>query len=163
MRLQNGLLQPAGAAARLHHIEVGAQPCFFLIFFCNVLLKRRNILLFYKRDRAPAKTVLTATVLQAGQAEGDDSVLFEQVRIDKAALARHIRQSLQARAQISLGELLQVRPLQQGLGELVAYLQLASGAAPSVVDEAVQETVDWTSADGTPRSATLPRILFVRP
>ena len=113
--------------------------------------------------RAPAKTVLTATVLQAGQAEGDDSVLFEQVRIDKAALARHIRQSLQARAQISLGELLQVRPLQQGLGELVAYLQLASGAAPSVVDEAVQETVDWTSADGTPRSATLPRILFVRP
>ena len=113
--------------------------------------------------RTPAKTVLTATVLQAGWAEGDDSALFEQVRIDKAALARHIRQLLQTRTQISLGELLQTRPLQQGLGELVAYLQLASGAAPSVVDEAVQETVHWASAEGTPRSATLPRILFVRP
>ena len=113
--------------------------------------------------RAPVKTVLTATALQAGHAEGDAQALFDQVRIDKTALARHIRQSLQTRTQISLGELLQTRPLQQGLGELVAYLQLASGAAPSVVDEAVQETVHWASAEGTPRSATLPRILFVRP
>ena len=113
--------------------------------------------------RAPTKTVLTATALQAGYAEGDAQALFDQVRIDEVALARHIRQSLQMRTQISLGELLQTRPLQQGLGELVAYLQLASGAAPSVVDEAVQETVHWASAEGRPRSATLPRILFVRP
>ena len=105
----------------------------------------------------------TAAALQPGPAVGDHRVLFEQVALDQAPPARHIRRSVHARAQISLGELLQVRPLQQGLGELVAYLQLASGAAPSVVDEAVQETVDWTSADGTPRSATLPRILFVRP
>lgn len=113
--------------------------------------------------RAPVKTVLASTQLQAGHAEGDAQALFDQVRIDKAALAQHVRQSLQTRTQISLGELLQMRPLQQGLGELVAYLQLASGAVPSVVDEAVQETVHWTSTEGTPRSASLPRIIFVRP
>ena len=61
-----------------------------------------------------------------------------------------------------MGELLHTRPLQQGLGELVAYLQLASVAAQAVVDEAVQETVHWTAADGVQRSATLPRVIFVR-
>ena len=114
--------------------------------------------------RAPTKTALTATKLQAGEAEGDAQALFEQVRIDKAALAQHIRQSLQTRTHISLGELLQLRPLQHGLGELVAYLQLASsGAVQTVLDESVQETIHWVSADGTPRSATVARILFVRP
>ncbi len=114
--------------------------------------------------RAPTKTALTATKLAAGHAEGDAQALFEQVRIDKAALAQHIRQSLQTRAHISLGELLQLRPLQHGLGELVAYLQLASsGAVQTALDESVQETIHWVSADGTPRSATVARILFVRP
>lgn len=114
--------------------------------------------------RALTKTALTATKLAAGHAEGDAQALFEQVRIDKAALAQHIRQSLQTRAHISLGELLQLRPLQHGLGELVAYLQLASsGAVQTALDESVQETIHWVSADGTPRSATVARILFVRP
>ena len=114
--------------------------------------------------RAPTKTALTATKLAAGHAERDAQALFEQVRIDKAALAQHIRQSLQTRAHISLGELLQLRPLQHGLGELVAYLQLASsGAVQTALDESVQETIHWVSADGTPRSATVARILFVRP
>ena len=92
----------------------------------------------------------------------DAAALFTQVRVDKAALAAHVRQALQTRTQVSLGELLHTRPLQQGLGELVAYLQLASVAAQAVVDEAVQETVHWTAADGVQRSATLPRVIFVR-
>ena len=108
------------------------------------------------------KTVLNNVALVAGDADLDASALFSQVRIDKAALASHIRQSLQTRAQISLGELLQTRPLQQGLSELVAYLLLASGAAQSVVDEDTLESVRWTSADGITRSARLPRVIFVR-
>ena len=106
--------------------------------------------------------MLNNVALVAGDADLDASALFSQVRIDKAALASHIRQSLQTRAQISLGELLQTRPLQQGLSELVAYLLLASGAAQSVVDEDTLESVRWTSADGITRSARLPRVIFVR-
>ena len=108
------------------------------------------------------KTVLNNVALEAGVADLDAAVLFSQVRVDKAALASHIRQSLQTRAQISLGELLQTRPLQQGLGELVAYLQLASVAALSVVDEETLESVRWTAADGVTRSASMPRVIFVR-
>jgi Protein of unknown function (DUF3375) len=111
---------------------------------------------------APVKTLLSNLKLEVGDAELDADVLFSQVRIDKAALASHIRQSLQTRSQVSLVELLQARPLQQGLGELVAYLQLASVAAQSVVDEGTLETVSWTSADGVLRSAKMPRVIFVR-
>ena len=120
----------------------------------------------------PLKPVLASMVLEEGDADIDASALFSQVRIDKAALASHIRQSLQTRAQITLSELLQTRPLQQGLGELVAYLQLASEQQNAVLDESITEVVEWRVGDAgadasdgaTPvmRRARLPRVLFVR-
>lgn len=112
------------------------------------------------------KTVIANVALEAGEANMDAAALFSQVRVDKAALAGHIRQSLQTRTQISLGELLQSRPLEQGLGELVAYLQLASEAPNSVVDEAALESVEWQTQDDASgpiiRRAQLPRVIFVR-
>jgi len=114
----------------------------------------------------PIKTVIANVALEAGEADMDAAALFSQVRVDKAALASHIRQSLQTRAQISLAELLQTRPLEQGLGELVAYLQLASEAPNSVVDESTLEAVEWLAQDGSnepvKRRARLPRVIFVR-
>ncbi len=108
------------------------------------------------------KAALNTMALEEGDGDLDAGALFSQVRVDKAALAGHIRQSLQTRPQISLGELLQTRPLQQGLGELVAYLQLASVAAQAVVNDDTLETVAWQTADGIKRSAKLPRVVFVR-
>lgn len=114
----------------------------------------------------PIKTVIANVALEAGEADMDAAALFSQVRVDKAALSSHIRQSLQTRAQISLAELLQTRPLEQGLGELVAYLQLASEAPNSVVDESTLESVEWLAQDGSDepvkRRARLPRVIFVR-
>ena len=111
---------------------------------------------------APVKTSLSNLKVETGDAALDVDVLFSQIRVDKAALSSHIRQSLQTRPQVSLVELLQSRPLQQGLGELVAYLQLASVAAQSSVHEDTLDTVSWTAADGAVRSAKMPRIIFAR-
>jgi hypothetical protein len=114
----------------------------------------------------PLQTVLARVALQAGDQDVDAHALFSQVRVDKAALARHIRKSLQTRAQVTLAELLHIRPLQQGLGELVAYLQLASESSNTVVDEATQDSVAWVVMDevGGPvtRRARLPRVIYVR-
>ena len=114
----------------------------------------------------PLQNVLTCVALQAGDADLDAAALFSQVRVDKAALSAHIRQSLQTQTQVTLAELLRTRPLQLGLVELVAYLQLASESANSVVDESAQDTVAWVvvEASGTAvtRCATLPRVIFVR-
>lgn len=112
------------------------------------------------------KTVIADMALQAGESDLDAAALYAQVRVDKTALRGHIRQSLQTRQQISLGELLQTRPLEQGLGELVAYLQLASESRNAVMDDEHRETVEWQMSKGAgdpvTRRAQLPRVLFVR-
>ena len=125
----------------------------------------------------PVQTALTRVALTDGTDDDSDvdaGVLFSQVTVDKVALAAHVHKSLQTRTQVSLAELLQARPLQQGLGELVAYLQLAAESPHCVVDESTLDTVTWevpadeaavdAPAQAVPlmRRAELPRVIFVR-
>ncbi len=112
------------------------------------------------------KPLIDSRELLAGDEDIDPAALFEQVVVDKARLIRHIRQSLQDRAQITLRELLATEPLRQGLAELVAYLQVGSDAFSAVVDESTTEPVHWQAqaADGemVTRTARLPRVIFMR-
>lgn len=112
------------------------------------------------------RPVLADLVLEAGDGDIDPAALFDQVVVDKARLTRHIRHALQDRAQVSLRELVAEQPLQQGLAELVAYLQLGSGTFNCLVDEQRLEPISWgaTAPDGAEltRRARLPRVIFVR-
>ncbi len=112
------------------------------------------------------KPIIANLILQAGDEDIDPSVLFDQVVLDKARLTRHIRHALQDRAQITLSELVSSQPLQQGLAELVAYLQLGSETFSTVVVEETLELIRWqaVAADGSDltRSARLPRVIFMR-
>lgn len=112
------------------------------------------------------KTVLSQLRLDENDEPVDPSALFAQVVVDKSRLTRHIRHALHSQPQISLRQLVISQPLQQGLAELVAYLQIGCDDFQVVVDDAVIETIDWISAhpDGKPitRRAELPRVLFVR-
>ena len=98
---------------------------------------------------------------------------------------------MQDRAQITLAQLCQIEPLQDGLAELVAYLQIATeqtavlagdlgsdrepeyahGAFKTVVDESIIETIVWQrdgngdgkgNGESSPMQARLPRVIFVR-
>jgi len=112
------------------------------------------------------KPVIAELAVQAGDEHIDPSALFDQVFVDKVRLVRHIRQALQERSQITLHELVASQPLQQGLAELIAYLQLGSETFGTVVDENVVETIPWSAmaADGVAltRRARLPRVIFTR-
>ena len=112
------------------------------------------------------KPVIVSLALQAGEQDIDAGALFDQVVVDKARLTRHIRHALQDKAQISLSDLIDAQPLQHGLAELVAYLQLGSDAFNAVVDENSPEPIQWQAhtASGEPvtRTAHLPRVIFVR-
>ena len=112
------------------------------------------------------KPVIANLALQAGDEDIDAQALFNQVMVDKALLTRHIRHALQDKAQITLSELVATQPLQQGLAELVVYLQLGSEAFSTVVDENTPEPICWQTlaADGQAitRSARLPRVIFMR-
>lgn len=116
------------------------------------------------------KTVIANIELQSGDSEQDAEysmkALYSQIVIDKEQLTRHIRHALQDRSQISLGALCGLRPLQHGLAELIAYLELGSETFKTVVDEETTETIPWRSihTDGQEKikQARLPRVIFVR-
>ena len=115
----------------------------------------------------PIKPSIADLRLESAEDEAvDAAALFSQIVVDRAQLVRHIRQTLQERTQVTLRELCERRPLEQGLAELVAYLQLASDSFKSVVDEGVTESIVWRgmTPEGQPyaRQARLPRVLFVR-
>ncbi len=112
--------------------------------------------------RPQVKPRIVDLELLDGEEDGDVAALYNQVVVDRAELARFIRQALQERSQISLAELVTIHPLRQGLSELLAYLQLAGGRTDTAVDEETVESLDWRLSDGSYRRVRLPRIIFTR-
>ena len=114
----------------------------------------------------PVRPVIADLELQAGDGDLDASVLFSSTVVDKARLAGHVRRALQDRSQVTLHELCASEPLQQGLAELVAYLELADDEFRAHVDEESTDVVSWqgATADGAPivREARMPRVIFMR-
>jgi hypothetical protein len=110
----------------------------------------------------PLKPLIAKMALDEGDADVDTAALYAQVVVDRAELARNIRQELQGRSQISLAEVVTRHPLRNGLAELVAYLQLAGEWPKKAVDDEVQEQVSWKLKTGVMRKATLPRIILLK-
>lgn len=75
----------------------------------------------------PRPTKLENRMLTVGDASGGKlTPLFQQVSIDPQKLRQQIRDVRGTRPEVSLKEVLQAYPLQQGITELLAYLVLAS-------------------------------------
>jgi flagellar motility protein MotE (MotC chaperone) len=112
------------------------------------------------------KSVISDVVLESGDVDLDAAVLYSQIVIDKVRLIHNVRLALQDRSQITLGELCGMQPLQNGLSELVAYLQLCDDGFKAVVDEGTTDAIVWHSIDNDgekhARQARLPRVIFVR-
>lgn len=106
-------------------------------------------------------TPLQSAELEDGGTDFDPSVLLEQVYVDREALARTVRRSLQHRSQLDLAELLEHHPLDLGLAELVGYLSLQDSAFAVVFDHARRQFISWQSEDGD-RVADLPQVSFAR-
>lgn len=109
-----------------------------------------------------ARPAIEMVAVEGGDEDLDATGLFTQFVVDKAALAGHVRQALQHRTQVTLGELLEERPLQQGLAELTAYLQLAADQGAAVVDEGEPDVAMWWTADGHCKRVRMPRVIFSR-
>jgi len=112
------------------------------------------------------KPRLLEMALEAGEVDDIDlSHLFEQQVIDKDRLRQTLRQALRTQSQISLHALLQAQPLQQGLAELVAWLELAhtntADGYKITVDETTEDSITWYMQDRQ-RTARMPRVIFLR-
>jgi hypothetical protein len=110
----------------------------------------------------PHKPVIADTELLVGNDILDMAALYTLTVIDKWELAANIRQALQTRSQVSLPELLVEYPLQHGLAELIAYVQLASESSRAVITDRESDLVEWQAENGAFRRARLPKIIFAR-
>jgi len=118
-----------------------------------------------------ARPRLMELTLESGDADDIDLArLFDQQVVDKTRLRQTLRHALRQQSQVSLRALLDAQPLQQGLAELVVWLELAHAGGPdgckATVDEAVHDTITWAvqNAQGPEvrRRARMPRVIFAR-
>ena len=108
------------------------------------------------------KASILDQIFEYGDEAIDIDILFSQVTVDKSRLLNNIRQALQTRSQISLQNLLTLYPLQQGLAELVTYIQLASESSHATFDESSAENIHWVSAEGKEKTASFNTVIFSR-
>ncbi len=112
--------------------------------------------------RPPVKPLISSVEIEEGDADVDTAALYTQVAVDRKKLAGNIRHELRVRKAVSLAELAERYPLDHGLSELVAYLQLAADWPRTTVNEDIKDKVTWLSDSGVTRQAILPRIIFMR-
>ncbi len=111
---------------------------------------------------SPVKPLILERVTAEGQATFDIDALFDHEYVDKERLRMAIRRCLETRSQATLGEIVAIHPLEQGLAEIVAYLTLATEEQVAIMDESRPETLLWTDGEGIKRQVTLPLVLFSR-
>jgi hypothetical protein len=116
--------------------------------------------------RPQVKPVISSLVLEAGLASQDAEALYSQIVVDKVRLTSHIEAALLERETVTLRELMELQPLQHGLAELVAYLELGTSRFKTEIFAFMTDSVvlrcDTETNSLTERHAKLPRILFLR-
>lgn len=88
--------------------------------------------------------------------------LFSTSHVDRSRLLRSIGRELQSRPQVSLDEVIQAHPLEQGLAELISYLSLAADESDAVIDDSRRAVITWVDDQGTTRRAEMPVVVFKR-
>lgn len=114
------------------------------------------------RLRDPSLDEVDSNIQLAEEAEislESISELVAQSEIDFRALKHHIKMLLEQRKQISIAEILDAYPAEQGFGSIVGYVSL--GSRFGIVSK-TREAVAWRGMDGQQRRATLPRIYFLQ-
>ncbi|WP_266168032.1 DUF3375 domain-containing protein [Dyella subtropica] len=98
----------------------------------------------------------------SGAAISLDSVgeLVAQSEINFRGLRRDVHELLEDHEQLSISQVLNQRPAEQGLGSIIGFLSLAT--RHGVVAEGELEEVTWQGGDGQWRHARIPLVWFLK-
>ncbi len=114
--------------------------------------------------RPPSSPVLDVGTIEQGEAELNLAALFQQASVDEKLLRTQIAELLKARPQVTLAEVAQTYPPQQGLAEVVTYLRIAAHAG-AAIDESIKDTIIIPSTNPDERQdkqVRIPRVIFLR-
>lgn len=106
----------------------------------------------------PAQMELAADALTVGEHVGSLEAIFNQVYVDKAVLRAHIEDMLETRPKVTLKEVIDAYPLEKGLFELLAYMEIAKSEACHFMP--AKERIFFQGIDGRSRYVTMERIVF---
>jgi hypothetical protein len=110
----------------------------------------------------PALRAPNAKIEQGEESTLDLATVAEMVQqseIDIRSLKKHVIELLNEHTQVSIAQLLQAFPAEQGLGSVVGYLALAARHGEQAPGS---EVVHWVGGDEVARSASVPAMYFMR-
>ncbi len=110
----------------------------------------------------PKNPVIREQTLEIGNEEIAVDALYEQVYVDETELAQRIRTALQDANQVSLGQLVHLFPVEKGVAEIVAYLNLAEKDDRAMVSDEASEEITIQTMDGRQKQVRVPQVIFVR-
>lgn len=85
--------------------------------------------------------------------------LVRQSEIDFRTLRQHLQEALASTSQLTVGQMLERFPAEQGFGSVVGYVALGAKHGELTQES---ELVRWVGGDGIQRAAKVPTIYFVR-
>ncbi len=92
----------------------------------------------------------------------DVSALFTQTFVDQARLADNVREVLPAGRSALLADILDARPVQQGVAEIIGYLSLVEDDLVVDLDESSESLLEYADLGGVPRRVRLPLVTVSR-
>ncbi len=110
----------------------------------------------------PLKRPVVDDAPRQGEADFETAPLFQQHYVDEHLLADRIRKALRGRSQISLAQLCEIHPIEKGLSEVVAYLNLACKDERALVAGDTTKAIFWTDADGKTHKVHMPEVIFIQ-
>lgn len=113
--------------------------------------------------RPPSRPVISAEKLTPGLAEFNSDLLYTQHYVDIEILKARIAKELQNQQQITLLKLCQLHPLEKGLSELIAYMNLAcQDNSHALINSDKEVNIVWVNAEGVTKSVRMPSVIFIR-
>lgn len=90
------------------------------------------------------------------------NALFNVKKVDERRLKDHIQKALGQKSQVTLKDITQTFPIQQGLAEVVTYLKLASESDSSYFNDEKEEKLYYTDEYLQNKFVKLEQVLFTR-
>ncbi|MCF7970082.1 MAG: DUF3375 domain-containing protein [Methylococcaceae bacterium] len=113
--------------------------------------------------RPPSRPIISEAKLTSGAAKFNSDLLYTQHYVDTEMLQARINKALQNQAQITLQELCAHHPLEKGLSELIAYMNLAcQDNAHALIDAQKEVQIVWKNEAGLAKSVRMPSVIFTR-
>lgn len=112
---------------------------------------------------APVAVRVDSSIEEADEV-ADADLLFQQVFVDRARLAGHIRALVPPRTSAQLTDIVTLFPIEQGAAEIVAYLALAEDDIAIDLDESAESTISYADPNNPDAmvSARLPEVTVKR-